>query len=336
MKFYIFENRFLFMNIIIVSTIIAILLGQIMNLIDSNYEMIEILLTLLVITIIFMTAQIIVTRHNPISKTVAILGFPKSGKTTLLISLFGEIFAGNLPIRITPRGTKNIERINESLEMIERGRALGPTKDQDRFSFRADVTMGNLIPRTYKVEFGDFPGEESQKYSEEYGSWLHNNEFFKWVIDSDALIFVIDLGLCLARDKNKKDYIAKMTKAFRATWQNFVDNNENRINEAKKLPLILVFTKADLFGVKKYGDNWDIFEDDIAKIGFGKDIPPIMDINQEAFEKGQIRVKEDFAELIQYFDRENPNFQVLFTSSFGIMHGKRLGFKELMMAVLPH
>ena len=91
----------------------------------------------------------------PWSYNVAIVGFPRSGKTTLLISLFGEIFAGMiLPIRITPKGTKTIERINESLEMLKKGQALGPTKDQDRFAFRADLTIKRFpFPHTYMVRF---------------------------------------------------------------------------------------------------------------------------------------------------------------------------------------
>ncbi|MBE9595145.1 MAG: GTPase domain-containing protein [Proteobacteria bacterium] len=273
----------------------------------------------------------------PWSYNVAIVGFPRSGKTTLLISLFGEIFAGMiLPIRITPKGTKTIERINESLEMLKKGQALGPTKDQDRFAFRANLTIRRYhFPRTYKVEFGDFPGDESQVYSEKYGSWLHTTEFFKWVVDSDAIIFVIDLGRYLVRDESRIAYVAQISSALRAAWQHFLDSNEHRIQEVRQHPLVLVFTKADLFGVKKDQDTWDLIEQEIAKLGFGEDIPPIKEIDHVGLARGEARVIEDFAEVIRYFETEAPNFQVVFTSSFGLLDGKRLGIKDFLMAVLP-
>ena len=134
---------------------------------------------------------------------VAIVGFSRSGKTTLITSLFGEGFRKNLPINLEPRGSKTIDKINLSLEMLNKGKALGPTQDQDMFSFRADATTGSYFARsTYRVEFGDFPGAYTEKTSEEKDNnkikWLHNSEFFRWIADSDAIIFVVDLGKYLS------------------------------------------------------------------------------------------------------------------------------------------
>jgi GTPase SAR1 family protein len=273
----------------------------------------------------------------PISHTVAIVGFPESGKTTLLISLFGDIFVGKiLPIdKITLKGTETIERINESLEKLKKGRALGPTKDQDRFAFRADLTIKRLLfYRTYKLEFGDFPGDESQEYSEKYGSWLHKTEFFKWVVDSDAMIFVIDLGRYIVRDKSRIAYVAQISSALRAAWQHFLDINEYRIKEVRQHPLVLVFTKADLFGVTTDHLTWDLIEQEIARLGFGDKIPQVNEIDPVALDQGKKQVKEDFADLIDYFKIEAPNFHIEFTSSFGLLDGERLGFKDLLIDLL--
>ena len=297
-----------------------------------------IILTLIIIPLMFTILYLYISKKlMPVSRTVAIVGFPKSGKTTLIISLFGEIFAGRIgKMKIKPRGTKTIERINESLEMLEKGRALGPTKDQDRFSYRGDITFeGHLLSPTYKVEFGDFPGENSLEYTDEYGPVLHTTEYFKWVVDSDALVFVIDLGRYLIEDKQKKAYVAEMTKSLRSAWQHFLDNNEYRAKKVIRQPLVLVFTKADLFGLNENMFISSRFEKEIAKLGFGTDIPPIKEIDYRAFENGQNQVNEDFAALIQYFKREAPNFQVVFTSSFGLLKGERVGFKDLISAVLP-
>lgn len=294
-----------------------------------------------IILMVFVTAMLInfvtnnvLKKSLPISHNIAILGFPKSGKTTLIISLFGDIFAGKiLSVRATPIGSKSIERINESLKKLRQGRALGPTKDQDRFGFRAVVTVkSGIFPRTYKVDFGDFPGEDSEDYSNENGSWLHKTEFFKWVVDSDAIIFVIDIGYYLIR---RKDYAAEMTSALRAAWQNFLDLNDHRKNEVRKFPFVLAFTKADLFGVNRSFEDSENIEMEIMKIGFGDETPPIEEINTTAFYEGRSEVMNDFNELIQYFNNESSHFQVLFVSSFGLYNRERLGISELLQAVLP-
>ena len=272
-----------------------------------------------------------------ISHNVAIVGFPKSGKTTLIISLFGEIFAGKIQsVRAKPRGAKSIERINKSLEILRKGRALGPTKDQDRFAFRTDITVKHgYFPRTYKVEFGDFPGEDSADYSNKYGSWLHNTEYFKWVVDSDAIIFVIDLAQYLVNSDERQNYVGQISSALRAAWQNFSDLNEHNINDLKKFPIILAFTKADLFGYTKNFDDFENIEAEIMKLGFGDETPQIKEINPDSFKSGKNQIMNDFDELIQYFESESPHFRVIFVSSFGLCNGKRQGIEDLMQAVLP-
>jgi hypothetical protein len=334
----------------------------------------------------------------PISHNVAIIGFPNSGKTTMIISLFGEIFARNIPsIRATPKGTKTIEKINESQEKLKKGIALGPTQDQDRFAFRANITVErcffpqtlggkkslpsdryfpqknskyfmesngdyltdwkfslytnelfklitakrHLFPRTYKVEFGDFPGEDSEKYSNNSEKclnnkyWLHNTEFFKWVVDCDAIIFVIDLGRYLAKYDLRQAYVAEVSTAFQAAWQHFTDLNDDRNKEVRKMPIILAFTKADLFGVEKHPWNVETFEETIMKLGFGDKTPPVQEISYLNLYNGESQVMSDFVELIDYFTNETSHFRILFISSFGLFQGKRLGISDLLKAVLP-
>jgi len=113
----------------------------------------------------------------PIAYNVAILGFPRSGKTTLLISLFREMFAKRVGVDIQLRGSQTIEAVNQGLSLLSSGRSLGPTKDQDMFAFRADVKRGKFpSERTYKIEFGDFPGEHSETFVSGQ-EWFHNNDF---------------------------------------------------------------------------------------------------------------------------------------------------------------
>ena len=95
----------------------------------------------------------------PRAYSIAVIGYPKSGKTFLITAVFGELFSGRLfDIKTVPRGQETIERINRDLEALAIGRSLGPTTDQDLFAYRADITRGHsLFVRKYKVEIGDFP-----------------------------------------------------------------------------------------------------------------------------------------------------------------------------------
>lgn len=274
----------------------------------------------------------------PTAHTVAIVGFPKSGKTTLLTSLFGEVFAQRIEeLRVLPRGTSVIERVNRDLNLLETGRALGPTTDQDRFAYRADITVAKFpFLRTYKVEFGDFPGQDSEMYALRYGPWLHTTEFFKWVAECDALVFVVDLARYLARPERKQEYVASVSTAIRAAWQHFLDANEHRASRVRRQPLVLAFTKADLLGVGQETEDWDIFEVTIAGLGFSADqVPPLHRIDPALLDLRETRVKRDFADLINYLQHESRALVTLFVSSFGLCEGRRIGLRELLRAVLP-
>jgi hypothetical protein len=278
----------------------------------------------------------------PRAHTVAIVGFPKSGKTTLLTSLFGEVFAQRIAdLRVVPRGTSVIDRLNHDLKLLETGRALGPTHDQDRFAYRADITMGAFpFLRTYKVEFGDFPGHDSEEYALKYGSWLHTTEFFKWVAESDALVFVVDLGPYLAGPSERRDYVASMSAAIRAAWQHFLDANEHRAARVRRQPLVLAFSKADLLGLMEDTADWDYgvntFETRVAILGFSEaTVPPVFTINPALLAGGERRVRRDFADLISYLQHESRALNTLFVSSFGLCEGRRIGLRELLRAVLP-
>lgn len=272
------------------------------------------------------------------SHNVAILGFPRSGKTTLLVSIFGEIFARRIGIRAIPRGPRNIEMINGYLAMLERGEALRPTTDQDRTAFRMDLTTRHFpFARTYKVDFGDFPGEDTNKYVYEYGEWLHTTPFFRWVLEADALIFVIDLATYLQNTEGRANFVAMQTSAVRAAWQHIVDNYRDLKKDPRRLPVVLAFTKADLFGITvatEEDDAAELLERSIIRLGFGA-IPSVHEINEPLLYGGQSDTLKDFDDLLTYLQDEVWRFRAIFVSSFGTFHGHRLGVENLLTAVLP-
>lgn len=181
----------------------------------------------------------------PIAYNVAVVGFPRSGKTVLITSIFGQIFLDRfLSKKVILRTKATIERVNRDLEQLELGKALGPTSDQDLFAYRADIKRGGFpLQRTYKVEIGDFPGEDTEEFSEKQSRWLHETAYFKWVMEADSFLFIIDLAHALA-DENPSEYKAKMTKAIRAAWQHLVEYHVEGKKDLKKKPVLLVFTKT--------------------------------------------------------------------------------------------
>lgn len=320
--------------------VITVIVFQILSVADSPWiaavtAILSSIVAIALLSILF--ATVLRPYFQAQSYYVAILGFPKSGKTTIITSLFGQAFAGNItPLKMSPRGTQTIEHINSNLERLLKGQALGPTRSQDRFAFRADLTIKRFpLPRNYKIEFGDFPGSNTETYIKKYGRWLHTTEFFQWVAESDAMIFVIDLAQYLTNHRQRTNYVAQMTTAMRAAWQHYLDVNSHRQNKVIKHPLVLAFTKADLFGVIKKDASPDLIQKEIMKLGFGGETPPISEIDPLALKDGQEMIEHDFAELIRYFKVEAKNFNIIYCSCFSLYKNKMLGINDLMWSVLP-
>jgi len=117
------------------------------------------------------------------------------------------------------------------LAKLELGKTLGPTTDQDLFAYRIDIIRGKIFKQRYKVEIGDFPGEDSQKLTEQFGDWFHETPYFKWAMEADAFVFIIDVAEIFNED-SAKQYAARIAQAIRAAWQRLseyhLEGNKNR------------------------------------------------------------------------------------------------------------
>lgn len=279
----------------------------------------------------------------PISYNIAIIGFPKSGKTTLITSIFSEIFQqkfAGIDMQITSEST--IERINENLRRIESGVAVGPTTSQDRFSYTTLIRRKKqdfFIPsRAFMVEFGDFPGEDSESYMTEYGPWLHNTPFYKWVYSAQAFIFVIDLSLYLdelGAEPNK--FTPMVSAAIRAAWQNILLSKEINRDELRGKPVVLAFSKSDLLISKTAREVYINNKTNDTK-GFIEKVPlPFLITGENAsnLQLEEQKVINDFANLIAYLSGETKKLRVVFVSGFATLESGKLGIRELLRAVLP-
>ncbi|MFC2108410.1 GTPase domain-containing protein [Candidatus Bipolaricaulota bacterium] len=273
-------------------------------------------------------------RQLPIARNIAIVGFPQSGKTTLIISLFGEMFARRVNLPIAPKGSSTIKRVNEGLAALSTGRPIGPTTSQDRFSFRADVTV-NAFPfrRIYKVEFGDFPGDESEDILKEDVEWLHDSEFFGWVLESDAIVFVVDVGRYIL-DRNA--YSAFMSRAIRAAWQEFCQVNIDKRARLAGFPVVLAFTKADLLVRTALLDEGVDRQSRVADAAFGECLPAEIRIDQKDLAESMSGVTRDFADLMKYLTGQTEKFRAIPLSAFGRdQTGILLGFDKFVKSLLP-
>jgi GTPase SAR1 family protein len=264
-------------------------------------------------------------RHMPASYRIAVLGFPQSGKTTLITAIFAYMFDHGVPgASIVPRGDETIRRVNANMQQLELGREMKPTTDQDVFAYRAEVCIAApLLSRRYKLEIGDFPGESTVRFSDEHGPWLHGTSYFDWAIDADAFILVIDTSAVLSDLSG--EYVAGQKRAFRAAWHRLKEHYLDGSADLSRRPLILVFTKAD------------------AALQRSTEAPGIetllearaVEEPREGLDRAALVVQTRFEDLIKYFARESRRFAVVQASIFVRAAGERLGIPQIARYVMP-
>ena len=266
-----------------------------------------------------------------IAHNIAVIGFPKSGKTTLITSLFSEIMFNHiLYINSTVRGEDTINRINEDIEKLKIGGKLGATTDQDVFAYRFDVTnMGLLFKKTMKVQIGDFPGEDSEYFYDNFGPWLHKTPFFKWVMQADSFIFVIDTARVLLDYDGK--YKAQMIKSIIAAWQHIVEYHIESETRTRRKNVSIVFTKSDLLLIKNDEDINTDYVEHLNSLGFGdksKDVLTILNTKDLKTDS----IKLEFRELRNYFVSQNVFSSFVFASHYVYVttEAGRLGMKQII------
>lgn len=308
---------------------------------------------------IYILSQILSSRIKlfslPRAYSIAVVGFPKSGKTCLITSIFGELFANRIAgITTFLRGSETIERVNADIAKLEIGRALGPTTDQDLFAYRAEIAKGTFpFKRTYKIEIGDFPGEHSKEFIEQSGEWFHNSKFFQWAMEANAIIFVVDLAHVLC-PKERDVYIAEMKKAIRAAWHHLLEYHLTGKKNIKRMRIVLAFTKADLLVTHEQESSREsnnhektsresnnrekafrreTITDHIMKLGFGDTLPKSFYV-EELSKESKSLIEEGFSDLIKYM-RSQCQFCKVFVSVVAYNKNGRLGIRWLLEYLLP-
>ena len=286
---------------------------------------------------------LLLARKNlPISHMVSFIGYPRSGKTTLITVLFAEVFAQRIlrGVNIIPRGAETIERVNEDIAHLETGRELAPTTAQDLFNYRVEMLTGKtFLARRYKIEIGDFPGEDSENLANKDAAWLHETKYFQWALNADVFIFVIDLeNLTDLDDDGAREYKSLLERSFRAAWQRIKEHHYDGARKLRNNPVILAFTKADLLlDSENFHQGNSAASAGNAPGNYHR--PVVLDSkerNRELSEK-QESIEAYFRDIIQYLGSETSRFHVIFTSAFAKEKpdSARFGIEELAQSVLP-
>jgi len=286
------------------------------------------------------------SKTESIAYNVAVVGFPQSGKTTMITNLFSSIMYGRIRFRgLKPivKGESTIERINENISNLEKGIPVGSTNDQSMFAYRVNLLSEKslFLPSTnYQMEIGDFPGENTDEFIDiDKSTWIVRSEYFNWIVEADVFIFVIDL----AQYRDDADYYkADITKSIRKAWQNILEINSpslQLVGGEDKYNVNIVFNKFD---VLLRTDNKISFEDDrYANSSLNRKLPKILKINNDHLLNLSVGLREDllddFSDLISFFKVSGVNANVVFLSSFLANHRSNLkyGFEELARNIFP-
>ena len=302
----------------------------------------------IIIVLVIGLVQFIITIYSkrnalPRAYNIAVVGFPKSGKTTLITMFFEYFLSKNILKRdIKPRGSETIERLAEDMEKIRLRKALGPTTDQELFAYRADMTIGSgFFRERYKIQIGDFPGEDSERFINNYGDWLHKTPYFKWVMEADAYIFVVDLSELLHDNYSvQPTYAARMTKAITAAWQHILEYHVDGKKGTENKPLILACCKADIYSrTIEEARHWNAPEhlkEFIRRQSSGENLPPIINIDITQVEEVNRLVRKKFTSLIKYLSQETRYFDIVIASPLALDNkGHHLGIVDLVYSVMP-
>ena len=309
----------------------------------------------------------------PNPHNVAFIGFRQSGKTTLLITMFTELLLFKVSkVSASMRGRLTIEQVTKYMKKIQLRQAVGSTTRRSQFPYEMNITQRGLFGRSFKMSFGDYPGERSEEYvvrsqSEHHaekegleedpfgrqtfyhgsdGGELFDQDFFRWILECDALIFVVDVAQYLS-DKARRqaqlksgvevaedNYVAEVSQAYMRTWSYVIDARRE-VGEAKQPVVVLAFTKSDLFDVDSQESAHESLEVMMATLGFEEPLPKVREISPAMYEEGKKRCEEDFYDVIRFLDGNSRKFSVVYTSSLASMNERRVGVEHLFRAVLP-
>jgi GTPase SAR1 family protein len=196
---------------------------------------------------VIVIARRLFVRH-PSTFTVAVLGFPNSGKTVFITSVFDQLQQGrSAKIRLTPYGVDTVEEVSRNLNSLSRGMWLPRTVPGNVFFFRAVASLQDSSSARVKLEIGDFAGEDIGELQPSSDRWLHKSDYFKYVVDADAIMLAVDSSRVSV---DLRDGTDEIVNAFVAAIQIIADYKGAVAERRLRIPIALLLMKSDLIDEK--------------------------------------------------------------------------------------
>ena len=220
-------------------------------------------------------------RRTKFSHKIAVIGFPRSGKTTLISTMFGKLISTEISRQIRVSGEETIARVSENYKRILDGKHLAQTTDDDVFLFRFQYVrraFSRLFFRTYDVEIADFPGEYSssldrkkrlrdlvvdetsddaiealelslqevlpvddQRAGSKNHVGIYDQQFQSWVSQADEYIVVLDVLDVINNPETASKIQGQMVRAILQLKESSIEGSGELFNK----DVCLVFTKCD-------------------------------------------------------------------------------------------
>jgi GTPase SAR1 family protein len=278
--------------------------------------------------------------YNPSDYYIAVLGYPRSGKSIFITSfikhLMHEEIAGCKPIKLENETAK---RLKDNIKHLNSRTPLEQTKEESIFPYIVDISKGRLTLKKYfKLQFGDFSGDNSAQFNDGYRQWFHKTPSFVWVMQAHAFIFVVDLAEVLAQ-YDDDFYCKKVSDGIFEAWRSIEKSHLGGPAKLKNKPIVLLFNKADLLptfhellGPKPEGQmRIKMLQSGFAK----KSLPQTININKDLDPDLYALIEIKFGDIIHFLKSKSNRFNTIFFSHYLTLNGIPIGLEKVADTILP-
>ncbi len=193
------------------------------------------------------TPIVVLLVRSPYSFVIALVGLRGTGKTIFLTSLFDYLMTSVVPgFDFAPYGVETLDEVTRNLDQLTSGKWLPSTTSEDIYHFRAQAVSGKgLLTKRFKLEIGDYPGESSTELVKGDGKRLHKSDYFKDIVQSDAVFLAIGCDVLLEASEAR---LAREENALVAALNYLKEMKGVPVGRPMRTPLAIILTKADLLG----------------------------------------------------------------------------------------
>jgi GTPase SAR1 family protein len=282
----------------------------------------------------------ILLNYNPSDYYIAVLGYPRSGKSIFITSFIKHLISEKISVYKTEKIEKETaKRLNNNIKYLNSRTPIEQTMEESIFPYIVDISKGKLTLKKYfKLQIGDFSGDNSAQFNEGYRQWFHKSPTFVWVMQAHAFIFVVDLAEVLAQ-YDDDFYCKKVSDGIYEAWKSIEKSHLEGANKLKNKQIVLLFNKADLLptfhellGPKPEGQmRIKMLQSGFAK----KSLPQTTNIKKDIDPDLYALIEEKFGDIIHYLKRRSSRFNIIYFSHFLTLNGLPIGLEKVADAILP-